>query len=79
MLEIREARGKERNDLVFHAAELLFSAGEEEKAYELFEKVVEVDDSNIDAKRYLQRRQVKNRKEEGKRGFFGGLFSKRKS
>jgi len=81
LLSIKEAKGRDRVELLFNAAELLFAAEEKERAYELFQTVVDVDDSHIDAKRYLQRRAVEKRKEKSpssKKGFFGGLFSKKK-
>ncbi len=56
--------------------------GEEKRAYELFAKVVEADESHIDAKRYLHLRKKKSEVDpkenaEEKTGFFSRLFGKK--
>jgi tetratricopeptide (TPR) repeat protein len=82
LLNIKNAKGIERVDLLFNAAEMLFQADEKERAYELFETVINIDESHIDAKRYIQRRSVNNKKQNKKvvekKGFFSSIFSKRK-
>ena len=78
----KDARGSDRVDLLFQAGQYYFKDGEENEAYELFKKVVELDDGHIDAKRYLhlrsKRAQVQEQpQQETKGSFFSRLFGKK--
>lgn len=78
----KDARGSDRVELLFQAGQYYYKDGEQAEAYELFRKVVELDDGHIDAKRYLhlRKRQSKTQVEEDadtKSSFFSRLFSKK--
>ena len=78
----KDARGSDRVELLFQAGQYYYKDGEQSEAYELFRKVVELDDGHIDAKRYLhlRRKQSKAQVEEDadtKSSFFSRLFSKK--
>ena len=78
----KDARGSDRVELLFQAGQYYFKDGEQSQAYELFAKVVELDDGHIDAKRYLHlRRKKATPKEEEdadtKSSFFSRLFGKK--
>ena len=78
----KDARGSDRVELLFQAGQYYFKDGEQSQAYELFKKVVELDDGHIDAKRYLhlRRKQTTPKEEEDadtKSSFFSRLFGKK--
>ena len=78
----KDARGSDRVELLFQAGQYYYKDGEKSEAYELFRKVVELDDGHIDAKRYLhlRRKQSKPKEEEEpdtKSSFFSRLFGKK--
>ena len=81
--ENKDARGSERVDLLFQAGEYYLKDGVENRAYELFTKVVELDAGHIDAKRYLHLRKRKPKESEvedtatDKGSFFSRLFGKK--
>lgn len=77
----KDARGSDRVELLFQAGQYYYKDGEKSEAYELFKKVVELDDGHIDAKRYLHLRkkqsQPKEDDAETKGSFFSRLFGKK--
>ncbi len=80
----RDARGADRVELMYQSGIYYFQSGNTSKAYELFAKVAELDDSHIDAKRYLHRRKIQKKnktasenEDETSSGFFGRLFGKK--
>ncbi len=78
----KDARGADRVELLFQAGQYYLKDGEQSQAYELFKKVVELDDGHIDAKRYLhlRRKQATPKEEEDadtKSSFFSRLFGKK--
>ena len=78
----KEARGADRVEILYQAGLYFLQDGEEKRAYELFAKVVEADESHIDAKRYLHLRKKKSEVDpkenaEEKTGFFSRLFGKK--
>lgn len=79
----KEARGSDRVDLLFQAGEFYLKDGVENRAYELFSKVVELDAGHIDAKRYLHLRKRQSKEVESeeaaaeKGSFFSRLFGKK--
>ena len=80
----KDARGSDRVELLYQSAIYYFQSDNKTKAYELFAKVVELDDAHIDAKRYLHRRKVQrqnssssNEEDDTSSGFFGRLFGKK--
>ena len=77
----KDARGADRVELLFQAGQYYFKGGKESEAYELFKKVVELDDGHIDAKRYLhlrkKRAQIQQEEDETKSSFFSRLFGKK--
>ena len=77
----KDARGADRVELLFQAGQYYFKGGKESEAYELFKKVVEIDDGHIDAKRYLhlkkKRAQIQQEEDETKSSFFSRLFGKK--
>ena len=77
----KEARGADRVEILYQAALYFLEDGVEAKAYELFGKVVELDDGHIDAKRHvhLKKKSSKPSKPEVKESssFFSRLFGKK--
>ncbi len=79
----KDARGSDRVELLFQAGQYYYKDGEKSQAYELFRKVVELDDGHIDAKRYLhlRKKQLKPKEDEDdadtKSSFFSRLFGKK--
>ena len=79
----KDARGTDRVSILFQAGEYYFQSDSKAKAYEVFQKVVELDESHIDAKRYLhlRRRNQSNASQdtenEESTGFFSRLFGRK--
>lgn len=79
----RDARGLDRVSILFQAGEYYFQSDSKAKAYEMFQKVVELDEGHIDAKRYLHLRQRNQNREqeqterEESTGFFSRLFGRK--
>jgi tetratricopeptide (TPR) repeat protein len=79
----KDARGTDRVSILFQAGEYYFQSDSKAKAYEMFQKVVELDEGHIDAKRYLHLRKRNQNKEpeqtesEESTGFFSRFFGRR--
>jgi|GEM_PF-6100971 len=80
----KEARGSDRVEILYQAALYFMQDGVQDRAYELFGKVVELDDGHIDAKRHLhlQKKSTNSSKSEEKEvkdssSFFSRLFGKK--
>ena len=79
----KDARGSDRVELLYQSGIYYFQSENKTKAYELFAKVVELDESHIDAKRYLHRRKLQRQtstdvgEDETSSGFFSRLFGKK--
>jgi tetratricopeptide (TPR) repeat protein len=54
LVDLDGPKGKERAMVLYNAAELLMRGGQEERAYKLFDEVLELDESHIGAKRRLR-------------------------
>ena len=84
LTENKDARGADRVEILYQAALYFMQDGIQDKAYELFGKVVELDDGHIDAKRHLHLRKKSSNpaKSEGEEvkdssSFFSRLFGKK--
>ncbi len=75
----KDARGSDRVELLYQAGLYFLQAKEDTKAYEMFAKVVELDEGHIDAKRHLHLRKKKpvESEPEERTGFFSRLFGKK--
>ena len=79
----KDARGTDRVSILFQAGEYYLQADSKDKAYEMFQKVVELDEGHIDAKRYLHLRKRNQNQEpaqnenEESTGFFSRFFGRR--
>lgn len=77
----KDARGADRLELLFQAGEYFLQSDKEKEAYEMFNKVIELEPSHIQAKRYINQKKTKPSTPESnatKTGLFGRLFGKGK-
>ncbi len=77
--ENKDARGSDRVEILYQAGVYFLQVEDTTKAYDLFAKVVELDDGHIDAKRHLhlQKKKPAEPEKEEKAGFFSRLFGKK--
>lgn len=81
IVHLEGPRSHEKIESLYVAAEYFFHGGDTDQAYSLFRTIVEKSPEHIGARRYLRLKQMREsstKVEEEKKGFWGGILSRRK-